>query len=248
MEVKFFLLAYRQEDDGARRFLVECIIPPGEKKNTLWQKYNLCYIKPVDMAESALAIARFSNEKPSLRKIVHIYSGKVYSMKLYRSKAMNGDLCFILSVDDVLYHGIVIRLPFSVQNKNHQAFLDAYEHPFFKTAAQSSVKPVKTLYDSVPEEFRADIEAVVEMLKNEGAFAVHLFGEAASPQAEKKEGVCLAVSGITSQLYDDIYERIEKSVKTKINLFNMDANSQFFSLLKPSGHMIKLFERGAINN
>jgi hypothetical protein len=240
-EVKFYLLASSQDGDGARRFLVDCVMPP-KSNPALWRKYNLCYIKPIDEVDGVLAMARFSAEKPAKRKIVHIGSGKICRLNIHRTKEINGDLCLILSMDDVLFHGIVINLPLSVKNEDHQAFLDGYDHPFFKAAAKSSVKPVKTLFDSVPAEFRDDIETAVGILKNEGASAVCLFGETASPKAKDKNDVCLAVSGIPSQLFDGIYERIEKSVKTKIDLFDMDANRQFFSFMGTTGHMIKLFE------
>jgi hypothetical protein len=242
MEFKFYLLASRRHDDGARRFLVNCVMPP-KSDPALWRKYNLCYIKPVDEVDGILATTRFSDEKPNKRKIVDLDSGKIYRLNIYRTKEIKSDLTFILGMDDVFYHGIVITLPLSVRDENHQAFLDAYDHPFFTVAARSSVKPVKTLYDSVPAEFRSDIEAAVEILKSEGASTVYLFGEMASDQIKEKKSASLAVSGIPQQIYEDIYKRIEKSVKTRVDLFNMDTDSQFFSFLGPTGHMIKLFER-----
>jgi predicted nucleotidyltransferase len=153
---------------------------------------------------------------------------------------VGAELMLVFSMANVLYRGIGIPLSPPVKNTNYQDFLASYDHPFFRGAIRFSAPPARTLFECVPEEYHGAIKKAAEILKNEGASEVYLFGGMVSDKVKEKDSIDIAVSGLPQEAIERAYKKIEKAVNTKVSLFDMENGRQFFSFLKPNGLMVKL--------
>jgi predicted nucleotidyltransferase len=225
-----------ERGDGGRLFLAQCA-SRDELAANVFQDRLLC-VMPVEPVESALVTARFSGERAAIRKIQNRESGAVYEVRIHRSKTVGAELLLIFSVADVLYQGMGIPLPQSVKKEDYHDFLASFDHPFFRSPIRFTLPAARTFFEFAPAEYHGDIKKAAEILKNEGACEIYLFGGTVPGKVKEKYDVDIAVGGLTREAIERASREIGKAVNINVSIFDMGSNRQFFSVLKANGGMV----------
>lgn len=92
----------------------------------------------------------------------------------------------------------------------------------------------------IPEDFQADIERAVKILKAGGCSEVFLFGSLAEGCSRPDSDIDLAVRGCPPRDFLRIYGELLWGLKHKVDLIDLDVPHPFTKYLAREGEMFRL--------
>jgi len=89
----------------------------------------------------------------------------------------------------------------------------------------------------LPAEYRADVQAVVDLLTRSGAREVYLFGSLVRPSAATVRDIDIAVRGLPPQHFYRAYGQLMMKLDHDFDLVDLDGDGRFIRRLLGSGSL-----------
>jgi predicted nucleotidyltransferase len=85
---------------------------------------------------------------------------------------------------------------------------------------------------AMPEEYRADIERAVRILKEGGCSEVHVFGSVADGRSREESDIDLAIRGCPPGKFFSLLGKLLSELKHPVDLIDLDRDSRLVSFLQ----------------
>ncbi|TVQ38557.1 MAG: nucleotidyltransferase domain-containing protein [Spirochaetaceae bacterium] len=88
----------------------------------------------------------------------------------------------------------------------------------------------------VSDEFRADVERAIEVLRSEGAKEIYVFGSIVEPESQRSPSdLDLAVSGLPPERFFHVHGVLLGELEHEFDLVDLDQDSRFVRALREWG-------------
>jgi predicted nucleotidyltransferase len=93
---------------------------------------------------------------------------------------------------------------------------------------------------SMPVKYRKDIEAAINLLKNEGYQSIFLFGSLVTEKIRDGSDIDIGIKGLPKGKFFGVYSRLYFDTEHKIDLVDFDANADFYVMLCKIGEVVQI--------
>jgi len=94
--------------------------------------------------------------------------------------------------------------------------------------------------ESLPANYREDIEKAVSLLKNEGCRAVFLFGSMVTGKIHAKSDIDIGISGLPPKNFFRVYANLDRELTSSVDLVDFDLRRDFYVHLNSLGEVVEI--------
>jgi len=94
--------------------------------------------------------------------------------------------------------------------------------------------------NSIPENYKSDINRAVEILKNAGCKKIYIFGSLVKNAVSADSDIDIAVSGIPSNNYFHIWGKLATALDHPVDLINLERDDRFCRHLVECGELVRV--------
>jgi predicted nucleotidyltransferase len=101
---------------------------------------------------------------------------------------------------------------------------------------------MKKKYDisQIPASYRQDIEAAIKILLDEGCREIYLFGSVIEGPLTPISDIDIAVKGIPSGSYFEIYAKLMVQLDHPVDLIPLERDNRFGNMLQKEGYLYRV--------
>jgi predicted nucleotidyltransferase len=93
---------------------------------------------------------------------------------------------------------------------------------------------------NVPLKYRNDIEAAVNLLKNEGCQSIYLFGSMVTGKIHENSDIDIGIKGLPPERFFRVYAELDNNLSNEVDLVDFDENNKFYNLLNSLGEVVEI--------
>jgi predicted nucleotidyltransferase len=89
----------------------------------------------------------------------------------------------------------------------------------------------------IPTSYRRDIEKAIKILLDEGCQEIYLFGSVVEGPVSPESDIDIAVKGIPSGSYFEIFARLMMQLDHPVDLIHLEKENRFGNMLQKEGYL-----------
>ncbi len=90
---------------------------------------------------------------------------------------------------------------------------------------------MKSLIEKLPKTLNNDLKLAIEILKTYNCLEIYVFGSVAKGNNTENSDLDIGIKGIKPEHFFDAYADLSFSLKSRVDLVNLDSNKGFADLL-----------------